>query len=160
MTTSTNQEWLILMGDHNSHMGYGGHRLFADGTKGPFGMGIRYCTGADFLQWCEDNNLCWADSFVWMEQRSTWFNRLNAKWYEVDGFVLKKHQRSRLLKDIKVIREDSFSDHRAKQITINVRKPLFKGKSGKPGNKVDTDKLRLEPFVKNSKKRYKTKNKN
>ena len=51
------------------------------------------------------------------------------------------------MKDIKVIREDSFSDHRPKQITINVRKPLFKGKSGKPGKNVDTDKLRLELFV-------------
>ena len=108
VTTSTNQEWLIKGGNHNSHMGYGGHRLFADGTKGPFGMGIRDCTGDYFLQWCEDNNLCWADSFVWLEHRGTWFNRLNAKWYELDGFVLKKHQRSRILKDIKVIREDSF----------------------------------------------------
>ena len=52
------------------------------------------------------------------------------------------------MKDIKVIREDSFSDHRPKQITKNVRKPLFKGKSGEPGKKVDTDKLRLKPFVK------------
>ena len=112
VTTSTKQEWLIIGGDHNSHMGYGGHRLFADGTKGPFGMVIKDCTGDDFLQWCEDNNLCRADSSVWMDYRGTWFYRLNVKGYELDGFVLKKHQRSRLLKDIKVIREDSFSDHR------------------------------------------------
>ena len=148
VTTSTHQQWLIIGGDYNSHMGYGGHRLFADGTEGPFGMGIRDCTGDDFLQGFEDNNLSWADSFVSMEHRGTWFNRLNAKWYELDGFVLKKHQRSRLLKDIKVIKEDSFSHHRPKQIIINVRKPLFKGKSEKPGKKVDTDKLRLDPFVK------------
>ena len=82
VTTSTHQQWLIIGGDHNSHMGYGGHRLFADGTKGPFGMGIRDCTGDDFLQGFEDNNLSWADSFVSMEHRGTWFNRLNAKWYE------------------------------------------------------------------------------
>ena len=52
------------------------------------------------------------------------------------------------MKDIKVIREDSFSHHCPKQIIINVRKPLFKGKSEKPGKKVDTDQLRLDPFVK------------
>ena len=71
VTTSINQEWIKIGWDHNSHMGYGGHRLFADGIMGPFGMGIRDCTGDEFLQWCEDNNLCWADSFVWMEHRGT-----------------------------------------------------------------------------------------
>ena len=49
VTTSTNQKWLIIRGDHNSHMGYGRHWLFADGTKGSFGIRIRDCAGDDFL---------------------------------------------------------------------------------------------------------------
>ena len=78
LAASSNLKWLIIGGDHNSHIGYGGHWDFADGTKGPFGMGRRDDSGTDFLQWCEDNNLCFADSFVRMEHRGTWFSRLQA----------------------------------------------------------------------------------
>ena len=36
VTTSANQKWLIIGGDHNSHMVYGGHRLITNCPKGPF----------------------------------------------------------------------------------------------------------------------------
>ena len=101
----------IIGGDHNSHIGYGDHWEFARGAKGPFGMGKRDNSGTDFLQWREGNILCFADSFVSMEHRGTWFSRLQAKWYERDGVVLKNDQKRTLLEKIEVLKEDSLSDH-------------------------------------------------
>ena len=143
LAASSNLKWLIIGGDHNSHIGYGGHWDFAEGTKGPFGMGRRDNSGTDFLQWCEDNNLCFADSFVRMEHRGTWFSRLQAKWYELDGFVLKNKQRRNILENIEVINEDSFSDHRPKMLTVKLATPGFTVRKTGKSAKVDTDKLRL-----------------
>ena len=50
---------------------------------------------------------------------------MNGKWYELDGFIVRKAQRNRLVKEIRVLREDNFSDHRPKIARINMLKPKY-----------------------------------
>ena len=48
---------------------------------------------------------------------------MNGKWHELDGFIVRKAQRNRLVNEIKVLKEDNFSDHRPKIIRIKLKKP-------------------------------------
>ena len=65
------------------------------------------------------------DSFYRIEQRGTWQNQMNGKWHELDGFIVRKAQRNRLVNEIKVLKEDNFSDHRPKIIRIKLEKPKY-----------------------------------
>ena len=109
-------------------MGVENQHQFLRGTKGPFGMGVIDETGEDLLSWCQEQNLSWADSFYHIEDRGTWFHRRSARWYELDGFLVKNHQRKELIKKIETLKEDSFSDHRPKIITVKTTAPKYRNK--------------------------------
>ena len=56
--------------------------------------------------------------------RGTWCRETYGKWYELDGFLLKQEQRHRIVKRIRTVKENSFSDHRRKElITRTVARP-------------------------------------
>ena len=50
---------------------------------------------------------------------------MNGKWHELDGFIVRKAQRNRLVNEIKVLKEDNFLDHRPKIIRIKLEKPKY-----------------------------------
>ena len=125
LKSTRSNEWLIMGGDHNASVGSNESGNFVRGTCGNNGIGRTNEAGRNLLRWCEQNGLAWCDSFFWMEHRGTWQNQMNGKWYELDGFIVRKAQRYRLVKEIRVLREDNFSDHRPKIARINMLKPKY-----------------------------------
>ena len=53
-------EWLIICGDFNSHVGGRDSRVETD-TCGRYGLGRPNVAGEDLIHWMEINNLCWVN---------------------------------------------------------------------------------------------------
>ena len=123
--STRSNEWLIIGGDHNSVVGKNEGGNYVRGTCGYHGLGKTNDAGRSLLRWCELHGLAWCDSFYRIEQRGTWQNQMNGKWHELDGFIVRKAQRNRLVNEIKVLKEDNFSDHRPKIIRIKLEKPKY-----------------------------------
>ena len=119
------KEWLIIGGDHNSTVGKREHENYERGTCGVFGLGKTNEAGKELLRWCQLHGLSWCDSFFQIERRGTWQNQRNGQWHELDGFIVRRSQRRRLVESVIVIKEDNFSDHRPKAMLINIEKPKF-----------------------------------
>ena len=79
----------IIGGDFNAHIGENEDR---GGICGKYGLRISNRQGLELLAWCEDNNLCYVNSFSNHKRRGTWFNPALRRWYELDGFIMKTTQ--------------------------------------------------------------------
>ena len=56
--------------------------------------------------------------------RGTWFHQRYGRWYELDGFLIQQEQRHQIVKKMRTVKENSFSDHRPKGlITRTVIRP-------------------------------------
>ena len=114
------KEILIIGGDFNAQIG----RDSRDGEVcGSFGL--RTATneaGRDLLDWCGSENLVYANSFCGHRKRGTWFNRPHRRWYELDGFILRRDQRHSMVKKMKTIHDMAISDHNPKEMTIRIRR--------------------------------------
>ena len=60
LSSSNREEKLIIGEDHNSHIGANTNR---PGVNGRYGMRTSNTAGKDLLNWCEENNLAYANSF-------------------------------------------------------------------------------------------------
>ena len=49
--------------------------------------------------------------------RGTWFHEAYGRWYELDGFLLKQEQQQRIVRNIRTVKDNSFSDHRPKYLS-------------------------------------------
>ena len=67
--------------------------------------------GNDLIAWCELNGMTWANSFMGHPDRGTWFHQGYGRWYELDGFLIKQEQRHQIVKKMRTVKENSFSDH-------------------------------------------------
>ena len=117
-------EWLIIGGDHNVSVGKLEQQSSTTKARGKYGCGPNNEAGNDLIAWCELNGMSWANSFMSHPDRGTWFHEAYGRWYELDGFILKQEQRHRIVRKIRTVKENSFSDHRPKElITRTVAKP-------------------------------------
>jgi len=80
-------ERLVIGGDFNACVGRGNVR---DGVTGRYGVGRVNEAGRDMIEWCEENELVYVNSFMQHKRRGTWFNLRYGRWYELDGFVARK----------------------------------------------------------------------
>ena len=78
--------------------------------------------GDSLLGWCEENGLCWVNSFFSERKRGTWWLRFTQRWYELDGFVMRTEERHRHTKKMKTIWESVLSDHRPKKMVVDLSK--------------------------------------
>ena len=112
---------LVIGGDFNTNVGkYNEH----EGVCGRYGLGRANEAGRDLIKWCEEHDLAYVNSFVRYKSRGTWFNRMYVRWYELDGFVVRKGERHRMVRRIRTVEEMSLSDHKPKcmKIAVNERK--------------------------------------
>ena len=101
----------IVGGDFNAHIGGNERR---PGTCGIFGLRETNYPGSELLQFCEENGLCYVNSFYNYGKRGTWFSNFNHNWYELDGFLMRKEQRHKNVVKMKTVQEASISDHKPK----------------------------------------------
>ena len=61
------------------------------------GVGRMNEAGRDLIDWCEEHGLEYVNSFMRHERRGTWFNVRYGRWYELDGFLVRKGERHRMV---------------------------------------------------------------
>ena len=121
------RERLIIGGDFNANVGKGNER---GGVCGRYGLGRMNEAGRDLIEWCEEHEMAYANSFVRHKRRGTWFNRMYGRWYELDGFVVRKGERHRMVRRIRTVEEMSLSDHKPKSIKIAVSERKWRAIGG------------------------------
>ena len=110
---------LVIGGDHNAHIGRGVQR---QETCGTFGLSTPTKeAGQQLLDWCESLEMQWVNAFSNHQNRGTWFNRSIKRWCEIDGFIMRKKQRHKLITKLSTTEEMSFSDHEAITIWLRVQ---------------------------------------
>ena len=118
---------VMVGGDLNAHVGGNSER---EDVCGKFGLRETNTQGQWLIEWCEENDMTYVNSFYSHRNRGTWFNNLNGRWYELDGFLMKKQQRHKHVIKVKTIRENTISDHKPKSINIkiNIKKWRVEGR--------------------------------
>ena len=110
------EEVLIIGGDHNAQVGRGEE---VEGVRGRYGLRDNTNeAGEDLVEWCQLNGIALANTFSPHNRRGTWFNIPRARWYELDGFLIKQDQRHRRMRGVKVLEETGLSDHKPVMIKI------------------------------------------
>ena len=117
---ASRDEVLIVGGDFNAHIGANEDR---PGVCGKFGLRETNRQGQEMLEFCEDNDLCYVNSFYNHKRRGSWFNPALRRWYELDGFMMRNSQRHKLVNKVSTIGEISLSDHKPKKLKIELNKP-------------------------------------
>ena len=134
---------IIIGGDHNSSVGPREGENWQPGVCGNYGLGATNEAGKDLLNWCQLNGLSWMNSFKNIKERGTWYSKKWKKWYELDGFIVKQDQR-RMMGEMAVIKEDSFSDHRPIAIVLKCQVKEIKRRGTKQTKRLDLSKFENE----------------
>ena len=113
-------EMLLIGGDHNAQIGKQDNKG-KERTLGKFGLRANSEAGDDVVEWAENKNLYIVDTYFRKINRGTWCHPRTGKWYELDYFLAKIH-RNLIIKDMKVVREDRWSDHRPKMIKSELQR--------------------------------------
>ena len=112
---------LVIGGDFNATVGDIQVRE-ADEAAGQFGLGKTNRAGRDLIDWCHEHQLCWVNSFFRHNNRGTWKNPAYHAWHELDGFVMKQSQRSRVARGIRTNNTRcKLSDHEPKSMSCNLQ---------------------------------------
>ena len=114
---------LIIGGDFNMNVGKGNAR---EGVCGRYGIGRMNEQGRDFVEWCEENELVWVNSYMKHRRRGTWFSARYRRWYELDGFVVRKRDRGSMVRRMCGANEWGLSDHRPKCMRVRVCKKRWR----------------------------------
>ena len=122
------RERLIIGGDFNANVGRRNER---QGVCGQFGVGRMNEAGRDLIDWCEEQGLAYVNSFMKHERRGTWFHTRYGRWYELDGFVVRKGERHGMVERMRTLSEWGLSDHRPK--LLRVRKAIKRWRTSGPG---------------------------
>ena len=130
---------LLIGGDFNAHVGRGEE---VDGVKGKFGMRISNERGRELIRWCEENGLAYLNSFYSHKKRGTWFNRMLGRWYELDGFLMRKEDRHRYVRKLCTVGEMTVSDHKPKKIVLEIKKWHWNTEVRKRTPKIRWEKLK------------------
>ena len=121
-------ERLVIGGDFNASVGKDSER---EGVCGRLGLGRANEAGRDLIDWCEEHDLAYVNSFVRHRRRGTWFNRMYGRWYELDGFIVRKAERHRIVKRMRTVNEVTLSDHKPKSMTIKVVEKKWRTAGGR-----------------------------
>ena len=140
-------EVLVIGGDFNAHVGAGEER---GGVCGKFGMRCANDAGKDLLGWCESNGLSYVNSFFRHKNRGTWFSNIHKRWYELDGFLMRKEERAKYTRKLNTVGEASISDHKPKKLKLELRRKSWrKVYQGKKTPRLNWEKLRDEEVARN-----------
>ena len=118
-------EVLIIGGDFNAQVGGMEDR---PGVCGNFGLRESNLQGVQLLDFCQENELCYVNSFYNHKNRGTWFSNFNKRWYELDGFLMKQNQRHKNVRKISTVWECSVSDHKPKIMICSLFHKRFSNK--------------------------------
>ena len=137
------QERLLIGGDFNANVG---KRYERQGVCGKYGVGRVNEAGRDLIDWCEEQGLAYVNSFMRHERRGTWFHPRYGRWYELDGFLVRKRERHNMVERMRTRSEWGLSDHRPKLIRLRkaVKKWRTSGQSGKRVPKIRWEVLQDE----------------
>ena len=111
-------ERLVIGGDFNANVGMNEQRA---GVCGKYGIGRMNEAGRDLIEWCEQHGLVYVNSYMQHARRGTWFHMRFARWYELDGFIVRKNERHRMVKRMWTMDDGALSDHRPKCMKVKVR---------------------------------------
>ena len=135
-------EMLVVGGDHNAQVG-GGEEV--EGVRGRYGLRDNTNeAGEDLVEWCQLNGIALANTFSPHSRRGTWFNIPRARWYELDGFLVKQDQRHRMMRGVKVLGETGMSDHRPVMMKIKSKVRKWRRQSEKRVPNIRYEKLKDE----------------
>ena len=67
--------------------------------------------GRDQIDLCEENGLGYVNSFMKHARRSMLFNLRYGKCYELDGFLVRKNERDRMIEKMRTLSKWGLSDH-------------------------------------------------
>lgn len=141
---------LLIGGDFNAHIG--GDEQTPE-VCGKFGLRSSNEKGRELIRFCQENQLCFVNSFYNHKNRGTWFNQMNGRWYELDGFLMKTEQRHRHVLKVCTVGEMVLSDHKPKKISIKTSKWHWNNnnKVKKRTPKINWEKLKNHEVVNNFK---------
>lgn len=112
------REKLVIRGDFSANVGRGQSR---DGVTGKYGVGRSSEAVRDLIDWCEENELAWVNRYMRHARRGTWFSVVYKRWYELDGFIVRKCERQGMIKRMSTRNEWGLFDHRPKVMRVKVR---------------------------------------
>ena len=143
----------VIGGDFNAHVGSDESK---QGICGSHGLRSSNQQGRDLIQFCEENNLAYCNSFYSYRYRGSWFNNALKRWYELDGFLMRSKQRHKNVKKISTVREISLSDHKPKLMIFKCHRRKFsvQDKSKKTA-KIDHEKLTTDVVAASYRQRVK-----
>ena len=111
-------------------------------VAGPFGLVPTNSEGEDLINWCHEQSLSFVNSFFNHKRRGTWKCPARGTWHELDGFLVKQQQRSRLVKNVwTTSTRRSLTDHKPKVISCWLDKEKTR-KHKPPTPKINWDNLR------------------
>ena len=111
-------EKLAIGGDFNAN--WGKERARA-GVCGKYGVGRGSEAGRDPVEWCEENGLVIVNSFLPHRNRGTWFHNRFRRWYELDGFLMRREQWRGMVRRMRVRGAGGLSDHEVKCLEVDSR---------------------------------------
>ena len=137
------RERLVIGGDFNANVGRGNAR---QGVCGKYGVGSMNEAGRDLIDWCEEQGLAHVNSYMRHARRGTWFNMRYRRWYELDGFLVRKNERHWMIEKMRTLSEWGLSDHRPKCVSIrkDVRKWRMSGPNERKVPKIKWEVLQDE----------------
>ena len=86
--------------------------------------------GRDLMNWCQVNELQYANSYVRHSRRGTWYHQIRGEWYELDGFIMHKKDRHRMVKGMRTTNERDLSDHNPKIIKVKINNKRWRAEGG------------------------------
>ena len=114
-------KWLAIGRNHDASVAKLEQRSTSTKARGKYGFGACNEAGRDLIPLREMNGMTWANSFIIHPDRGTWSHQRYGRWYELDGFLIQQEQRHQIVQNMQTVKENSFSDHRQKElITMTV----------------------------------------
>ena len=137
------RERLVIGGDFNANVGRRNER---QGVCGKYGVGRMNEAGRDLIDWCEEHGLAYVNSYMRHARRGTWFNLRYGRWYELDGFLVRKDERHRMIGRMNTRSEWGLSDHRPKCMRVRkiVKKWRMSGRNERMVPKIKWEVLQDE----------------
>ena len=117
-------EKLIIGGDFNANWGKDRARV---GVCGKYGVGRGSDAGNELMDWCEENGLVIVNSFMTHQNRGTWFHNRFRRWYELDGFLMRKEEWRGMTGRMRVRGAGGLSDHKVKCVEIKRQLKRWRG---------------------------------
>ena len=108
-------EKLVIGGDFNANWGKNQARV---GVCGKYGVGTGSEAGREMVEWCEENGLVIVNSFMPHRNRGTWFHNRFRRWYELDGFLMRREEWRAMVGRMRVRGAGGLSDHKVKCVEV------------------------------------------